>query len=271
MKLPILLTVLAASLLVACTEATGEEVTNETSPSTSSMQGDSSIGLETHPAFLSSIRWDTINDEGDYYILNYAGTPSEEEAVALVDSLIPSFPNAGYLWIPDFASLSGKELFAVFLDQNKYKYGIMESLQAHKTDMEGIYVVNVSQDSERWVAYSPIDIRINGEKAKMILTYATPEEEEAYFNDGGEDWMWFVSDVQTYFNENHPEILFESVYYCDLLPEEIEQLEQELDLEGFCYIFTDGKNKAVMGHDLSDFVIAEACEFYGFEAPDYGH
>lgn len=256
--------------LISCENA-AEKVENNPEITTNLTQ-DTEVVAE-NPAFLSLEKWDALkNQETDeYYIVNYAGAETEKEAIDMVDSLAQRFPEAGYLWIPDFASLSGKALYAIFLYQGKYDFSALEFLQKNKNDIDGLYAVRVDQSKERWVAYSPINIRVNGEKSKMILTYATPEDEEAYANEGGEDWGWFVYDVTTYFNEHHPEVLFESVYYSGLLPEEIESLEKELELDGFCYIFLDGKNKYVAGHDLPESVITSACEFFGFAEPDFGY
>lgn len=268
MKSPLIALLLLA--LIGCENA-AEETENNTEIISNLTQD--TVAVAENPNFLSLEKWEALkNQETDeYYIVNYAGAATEEKAIDIVDSLIQYFPEAGYLWIPDFVSLSGKELYAVFLYQDKYDFSVLEFLQKNKNDIDGLYVVRVDQSTERWVAYSPIDIRVNGEKSKMILTYATPEDEEAYFNEGGEDWGWFVHDVTTYFNEHHPEVLFESVYYSDLLPEEIESLEEELELEGFCYIFLDGKNQYVTGHDLPESVITNACEFFGFAEPDFGY
>ena len=227
--------------------------------------------------FLSVEKWDStawdFNGSKEYYIISYAGLADEAEAIAMVDSLKPDYPNAGYLWIPDFASLSGKELYAIFLDQSAYKFSIMESYQKQKKANKGTYLVRVNQSEERWEAYSPIDIRINGERQKMILTYSTPEDEESYAEEGGEDWGWFVNDVSTYFADNHPEIIFGSVYGDGLLDEEIESIESEMELEGagFGYIFMDGKEKGWAGHDMPEGVISQACEFFGFDynGPEY--
>lgn len=268
-----LLPYLTATLLLMAACNNAETTPDETTTNEQETDVSTPEVVEENEAFLSVTKWDTLKyeDTDEYYIISYAGTETEENAIAMIDSLQASFPNAGYLWIPDFKSLSGKELYAIFLDQSKYEWEIMESLQKLKSDNEGIYLVRLNQSEERWVAYSPIDIRINGEKQKMILTYATPEDEEAYFAEGGEDWGWFVHDVTTYFNDNHPEILFESVFYSGLLPAEIEKLEEKVQPEGFCYIFIDGSEYGITGHDLPDGVIYNACEFFGFEAPEYGY
>jgi hypothetical protein len=69
-------------------------------------------------SLLTLEKWETVaNKDKAYYILNYAGVESEERAAAMVDSLKKYFPKAGFLWVPDYASLSGKKLFSVFLYQ----------------------------------------------------------------------------------------------------------------------------------------------------------
>lgn len=150
----------------------------------------------------------------------------------------------------------------------------MESYQAQKSKNKGTYLVRVNQDKERWEAYSPIDIRINGERQKMILTYAKPEDEEEYANEGGEDWGWFVNDVGQYFTDHHPEIEMGNVYGSGLLPEEIEKIENKLELgddPGFGYVFLNGSKMGWASHDMSQSIISDACEFLGFPDPDLGY
>lgn len=269
------LLLLAVIAFTACSEnnSTSDNHISENSNSDKDSVS-TEIVKEPKEYFLSKVNWDSIaSTEKLCYVLNYAGTSTEEEAIQKVDSLLPNFPNAGYLWIPDFSSLSGKEMFAVFLDKSPYRYSIMENMQNWKQDNPGIYLVKVDQSNERWVAYSPIDIRINGEKLKMILTYAEPEEVESYYEEGGEDWGWFVNDVGEFFADNHPEVMMESVFNSGLLDSEIQSIENELgdELEGFCYIFVDGKKKMVVGHDFSQSVISQACDFFGYELPDFGY
>ena len=38
-----------------------------------------------------------------------------------------------------------------------------------------------------------------------------------------------------------------------------------MELEGFGYILIDGENKEFIPHDMSDAVISQACEFFGYE------
>lgn len=228
--------------------------------------------------FLSVEKWDSLAYEYEgnksYYIINYAGHEDEESAIAMVDSLKPNFPNAGYLWIPDFASLSGKEMYAVFLDQTTDELEIMDNFNALRKDNKGTYVVRVNQDEERWEAYSPIDIRVDGKKQKMILIYARPEDEEKYAKEGGVDWEWFVADVGSYFGGHHPEILFASVFGSNFLENEIKKIEDQLDLgedPGFGYVFMDGEKLGWAENDMPKNVISQACDFFGLPEPDSGN
>ncbi|CAG5087220.1 hypothetical protein CRYO30217_03420 [Parvicella tangerina] len=99
----------------------------------------------------------------------------------------------------------------------------------------------------------------------MILIYAKPEDEEIYAEEGGEDWGWFVNDVSEYFTNNHPQVLFANVYHDGLTDKEIKQIEDELQPEGFGYVFIDGNKKGWAGHDMPGSVIRSAEEFFGLE------
>ena len=252
--------------------------------SDSDSEGDSgsdSVAVEelNRENLLSVERWDSIafEYEGDkeYYIISYAGVEQEADAIAMVDSLKPNYENAGYLWIPDFTSLSGKELYAVFVDQSAYDTEIWKSYQAQKTDNKGTYIVRVNQSEERWEAYSPIDIRVNGERQKMISVYAHPDDEESYFEEGGEDWMWFTSDLLSYFEENYPgEIGTNNFFRGELLDNEKAAIESELGISrdiGFGYVLINGNKKSFLGYDMPDYMIQEACKFFGFPEPEFDY
>ena len=216
--------------------------------------------------FLSKEKWaEKPVDYGQIYIINYAGAETQERAIAIVDSLIPTFPNAGYLWIPDFESLSGEELYAVFITSEPSKYSIEDELKKCKADLPKSYIVKVNHTDERWVTYSPLDVRINKKKQPIVAIYEEPAAGDEYASDGGEDWGWFVNDVNTYFGDNHPEVIFTSIYHGGLTDGEIKKIEEDMELEGFGYVLIDGKNREFVGHDMPGGVISVACEFFGLE------
>lgn len=95
---------LLAILFTACNSSENE------SDADSSKNGDADSTLVEKAAnenVLSVEKWDSIaydyQGNKEYYIISYAGQKKEEDAIAMVDSFKPSYPKAGYLWIPDFA------------------------------------------------------------------------------------------------------------------------------------------------------------------------
>ncbi len=221
-------------------------------------------------SLLTLEKWETVaNKDKAYYILNYAGVESEERAAAMVDSLKKYFPKAGFLWVPDYASLSGKKLFSVFLDQSNDFTEILTSLENQKVKYPAIYVVKVNQSKDRWTAYSPIDIRVNDLKQKRILIYEEPQEvsEEDEDEYGSGDWAWFTDDVSQYFKKKHPTVECSYFYQIELLPIEIDYLKKKLPLEGLGYVLINGDKTSFIKHNMSHEVIAQACKFFGFKVP----
>lgn len=242
------------------------------------IQADTEEELDTkevqvdNESFLSLTKWNTlIGEEEEYYIINYAGIAEEEKAIEKVDLLKKTYPNAGYLWIPNFSSLSGTEVYAVFLDQGNDQTEILKSLENLIIEHTNVYAVKVNQSNERWEAYSSNDIRINGKRIntevkREILIYQTPQDQEEYEEEGGSDWAYFTDQVTEYFKSKHPEVKVDFLY--DSKPsEEIKLLEKELDLEseGFGYILNDGGKLHFISHNMPDVVISQACDFFGFK------
>lgn len=83
------------------------------------------------------------------YIINISAIESEKLAQEAVAKLIKEGYNAGYLWIPDYASLSGAKYFCVFigpfLTQNKCEMAVEEYRKVNSS----VYGLLVSQENKR--------------------------------------------------------------------------------------------------------------------------
>jgi len=110
-------------------------------------------------------------------------------------------------------------------------------------------------------AYTAKDLKLN---SKRILTYSTPEDEEEYAEQGGEDWAYFTYNVEEYFKKKHPAVEFGEFFQSDLSTEERKRFEKKLDLEGFGYVLIDGERSHFIIHNMYDEVIADAVVFFGF-------
>lgn len=201
-----------------------------------------------------------------YYIINLNASENIDSAIAVVKNLRGEFENVNYLWIPDYESLSGKELFSIFLGPFSNLQTCMPILMDYKETHPDSYAVFVSHEMERRVVYSPYDIRMDGQRVKQVFIYAEPKASEEYFEEGGEDWGWFVGDVLEYFSKNHPEVESFNVYNDILRDKDIKKLEKEMELDGsFGYLLINGKEKEFLNHDMSNSIISAACEFFNFE------
>ena len=253
MKKHLFLLIAGLLFLVGCSEDSGS---GGSSTSSDSLRND----YEVSPSV------ELIEDKAPFYIISVGGHESAVDAASEVLELRKQHENAGYLWIPDYESLSGKEMYSTFIGPFNYMEDCMPALVDYKRKHPGAYGLKVAHQQERYEFHSFYDIRRNGKKQKLILIYSTPEDEEAYAEDGGEDWGWFVNDVSEYFSGAYPdEIVMSSVYGGWLTEEEIGKLESELKPEGFGYILVDGNRKYFTPHDLPDGVISSACEFFELE------
>jgi hypothetical protein len=222
--------------------------------------------------YVPDIKKTEIKEYSSFYIISISGTADIKEAVEQVKSLKAKGHPAGYLWIPDFPSLSNKELYSVFIGPFERMDSTIEYLEKYKKTNANAYAVEASKSTTRTTVFGKFDIRKNNIKQFLILTYAKPKAEEEYFNNGGEDWGWFVGDVGEYFRKHYPDkVLMESVYNGWLLPKDIEALEKELGLSQFGYVFINGKNKSFTPHSPPDGVIIEACDFFGLKFIEIQH
>jgi hypothetical protein len=87
---------------------------------------------------------------------------------------------------------------------------------------------------------------------------------EDYYNQGGEDWGWFVDDVTNYFNKYYPDVIIKSAYdYLD--NEEIKKLIKELKPDGFGYVLIKENKKMFLETDVSQTIITETCSFFDYK------
>ena len=208
---------------------------------------------------------------GDFWIISITGSPDVKIAEREVEKLKGKGHKAGYLWVPDYESLSGKQVYVVYIGPFDDRDECVKYFGKCKKDYKDCYAVKVSHDKTRVVIFNKFDIRINDVKQYLILIYATPEDEEEYAENGGEDWGWFVNDVSEYFGKNYEnKVYIESVYGSWFTDQEIQKLKQELELDGFGYVLVKGNSKMFVAHDMPDGVISSACDFFGLEFRNRG-
>ncbi|PLW93917.1 MAG: hypothetical protein C0592_04640 [Marinilabiliales bacterium] len=211
---------------------------------------------------------DPINDEENkppYYIIAVKAFAEKDSAILFLEDLRKKYNNANYLFIPDYKSLSGKEMYQVFLGPYSNEKKVIPALMDYKESNNDAYAVLVDHNTRSRSIYSPYDIRQNGNNVKQIFIYAEPSAENEYYESGGEDWGWFVNDVGEYYSNHHPEVEFFYVYNDVLRQKDIASIEAELDLEdSFGYILINNGKKSFIYHDLPETVIDQANSFFGF-------
>jgi hypothetical protein len=225
---------------------------------------DSKVVLDK--TYIPEIEKTKLPEAGSFYIISIAGTPDIKEAVKKVKELRAKGHPASYLWIPDFPSLSKKEMYSVFIGPFTQMDSTILYLEKYKKTDPNSYAVEASKSEKRTTIFGKFDIRINDLRQFLILTYAKPKDVEEYYNNGGEDWGWFVGDVGDYFRKYYPDkVMMESVYNGWLLPKDITALEKELSLSQFGYVLINGKNKTFLEHNMPSGIIQGACEFFGIK------
>ena len=95
----------------------------------------------------------------DFYIVGITATEFEEEAEDMARNLRKSGSAADYLWIPDYKSLSGAEMFVVYIGPFYDVETCAEVVESYRESSENIYGVLVSNSSSRVEIYGIDDIR----------------------------------------------------------------------------------------------------------------
>jgi len=175
--------------------------------------------------------------KSDFFIINTSATADIKEAVDQVKKLQAEKHPAGYLWMPEYESLSNKELYSVFIGPFTAMDTCIKYLEVYKKTKPDAYAVKVQHNKERVVINNKFDIRVNDVRQFLILTYSTPKDEEQYEADGGEDWAWFSNEVAVYFEKNYPDkVISGNIYNGWLSTSDIKALEKEMHPEGFGYV-----------------------------------
>jgi len=210
-----------------------------------------------------------LNTTAPFYIINIEAAEDELIASDKVRELRKTYEKANYLWIPDYASLSGKKLYSVFIGPFGLheEEAVMKELLSRKKTDKNAYALLVSHENKRIEMHDKYDIRVNGKKQKLIIAWSDPVSVEEYFDAGGEDWGWYMNDVSEYFATHYGDVV--RMYYMPewLTEKELRTLVREAggDPEVFGYVFLDGKKKSYVQHNPSFVVIAAATQFFGLK------
>ena len=106
-----------------------------------------------------------INSKG-FYVINVAAVKTESEAKTKVTSLINEGNFASYLWIPDYASLSGAKYFLVYIGPFYSQHDCEVATQEYRKKNPSAYGLLVSPTNKR--------VQING-IGKVVVTDNEPK------------------------------------------------------------------------------------------------
>ena len=105
---------------------------------------------------------DEFKGEDDCYIINVTAVKTQEEARSEVTNLKNKGLDAGFLWIPDFQSLSGAKYYSVFIGPFATQEECEKETEEYRKIQPNAYGLLVSQQNKR------VEIRGKG-KAKTII------------------------------------------------------------------------------------------------------
>jgi hypothetical protein len=100
-----------------------------------------------------------------FYIINVNTVKTESEAKVKVAELKNQGNSAGYLWIPDYASLSGAQLYSIYIGPFSTQHDCEVATEGYRKKQPNAYGLLVSQDKKR--------VQING-IGKVIINDNTP-------------------------------------------------------------------------------------------------
>ncbi len=262
--------------LTSC--SSGGDTSDGQEQDVSAVSSDSVEVFEAPEYFLSREAFDTLGYGDSLNILIYASYESEEEAIKYVDTLLEKYNKAGYVNGDDFGSLENGK-FHLFTSHSIY-WVMMDELLELKTEYPEAYITLLNDNKNALKIKSKTEVIENGKAQPIVLIYADPEEEAAYFEEGGEDWMWRVADFTDYFKTNYPEVNifnFHSTYFEDEkaktkpLTSDLKAIYDDLDLgeAGFSFVLLSGDKKELVGYGAGvEESIVPALRFFGYEVPD---
>ncbi len=160
-------------------------------------------------------------------------------------------------------------MYVVFLGPFKELKEAYQQLVEYKKENKTAYVVEVSHSDVRMTLLDKFDYRVNDDRQILIIAYANEESLNEYYESGGEDWMWFNDDINTYLRDNHSK---DNIFYIIGVPhwleaEDMEVLAEELGNteKYFGYYVINGEDKLFIQHAPPFDVISQISDFLNIE------
>jgi hypothetical protein len=132
-----------------------------------------------------------------FYIINVAAVKTVADAQAKVRELENKGYSAGYLWIPDYASLSGAQYYAVYVGPFSTQSECEIATEAYRKTHPGAYGLLVSQENKR--------VQINGVgKVTVTANYKQTPSASA-------DFRTMTMIFQEYSEGDYPHLIFKDI------------------------------------------------------------
>ena len=120
----------------------------------------------------------TGNPNSDFYIVNVEAVKSQRTAETKVEALKNSGFSAGYLWIPDYPSLSGIKSFAVYIGPFSTQYDCEVATEDYRKINPDAYGLLVSKERRRIEIYGigNVNAITNWRENELVLPPAQKEK-----------------------------------------------------------------------------------------------
>ena len=129
---------------------------------THGIQNTSQLNLSTETNSENNVRDQLLQNNEPFYVINVAAVKKESQARAKASELSKSGYTSGYLWIPNYSSLSGAQLYSVYIGPYPTQKDCEIATEDYRKKYPPAYGVLVSQEKMR--------VQING-VGKVKVTY----------------------------------------------------------------------------------------------------
>jgi hypothetical protein len=200
-----------------------------------------------------------------FFLINVNATKDENMAKCHARELRLNGYKSGYLWIKDFESLSGKDLFSIFIGPFEDLDSCLNVLDQYKNIDPKAYAVKANQDKDRIVIRNRNDFRVNNLRVGRIYTFLNDKYREAFYKKI-EDWGYVFNGIGGFYEMEKNKWVYighefnlEKYSQKELIKLGLENLESE---KYGCILLKDDKAQYIDLSSYSPDVFAEAGKFF---------
>jgi len=199
-----------------------------------------------------------------FYLINVSASADKNEAIEGVRKLNSEGYPSGYLWIKNFESLSGKELYSIFIGPFKDIDLCLYQLEKYKKIDPKAYAVKAEQSNNRIVIYGRSDFRVNNRAVGQIYAYLNDGYREEFYN-RIVDWGYIFNGMSEFYEIDKDKWVYIGRYFKfdDYTPRELRRLGlDDLKSEKYGCILIKGDSAEYFDISTNTIPIFEEAEKY---------